>query len=284
MNAEQRAAVEVILGRRALAIAPLSGGCVGDVVKLTLDDGTAVVAKLAPQDSLALAAEGRSLRYLADHSSLPVPQVLHSADDLLLMEFVECGDRIDQAAERDAARHLAALHRITADDFGFDRETPLGGLMQSNATTASWPDFFAEHRLLHRARKASEARRLSASLHAKIERLASRLDRYLPADARPSLIHGDCWSGNVLVKDGRVAAFIDPAIAFADRELELAFTTLFGTFGEAFFGAYDERFPIRPGFFEERRDLLNLYPLLIHVHLFGAAYVPQVESTLKRYL
>jgi fructosamine-3-kinase len=90
------------------------------------------------------------------------------------------------------------------------------------------------------------------------------------------------WGGNVLVRDGRIAGFVDPAIYFADPEIELAFSTLFSTFGEPFFRRYSEIRPLRPGFFEVRRDLYNLWPLLVHVRLFGGAYVASVERTLDK--
>jgi fructosamine-3-kinase len=89
------------------------------------------------------------------------------------------------------------------------------------------------------------------------------------------------WGGNVLVNDGCIAGFIDPAIYYADPEIELAFSTLFSTFGEPFFRRYSEIRPIRPDFFEVRRDLYNLWPLLVHVRLFGGGYVRQVERILK---
>jgi fructosamine-3-kinase len=115
-----------------------------------------------------------------------------------------------------------------------------------------------------------------------IERVAARLPDLVGEPAPPGLVHGDAWTGNVLVRDGRVAAFIDPAIYFADPEIELAFGTLFGTFGEAFFRRYGEIRPLRPGFFEVRRDVYNLYPLLVHVRLFGGGYVGQVAGIVRR--
>jgi len=105
----------------------------------------------------------------------------------------------------------------------------------------------------------------------------------LEAPSQPALIHGDCWSGNVLVKTGRIAGFIDPAIHWAHPEIELAFGTLFGPLGEAFFARYRDMAPLAPGFFEARRDLYNLYPLLVHVQLFGGGYVNSVAQTLEKF-
>ena len=103
-----------------------------------------------------------------------------------------------------------------------------------------------------------------------------------PGTSRPALIHGDMWGGNILCRDGRVAAFIDPAIYHAEPEIELAFATLFATFGTPFFERYRDIRPIAPGFFEERPALYNLYPLLVHVRLFGGHYVASVEATLSQ--
>ena len=133
------------------------------------------------------------------------------------------------------------------------------------------------------AGEALAAGRLPKAAMARIEKFAGRLGDFLPADSRPSLIHGDLWTGNVLCRGGRVAGFVDPAIHYADAEVELAFATLFGTFGDAFFARYAQHRPLRPGFFEERRELYNLYPLLVHVRLFGGHYVQGVERTLGRF-
>ena len=116
-----------------------------------------------------------------------------------------------------------------------------------------------------------------------LEKLADSVGRWLEEPAQPSLVHGDMWGGNVLAANGRITGFIDPAIYFADAEVELAFSTLFGTCGDDFFSRYGEHRPIAPGFFEERRDLYNLYPLLVHVRLFGGSYVGSVSGILNKF-
>lgn len=282
MRADIENLIERATGSRPSGYRALGGGCVADVVRVTLADGRDVVAKLGEAGS-GLALEGFMLEYLARHSGLPVPEVLHAADDLLLMECLPADGRIDKAAELHAADLVAQLHGVTAEDFGFERATVIGGLAQPNPWTASWRDFFRDQRLLHMAGSAHAAGRLPADVLARVERVAGRLERWIDDGGRPSLIHGDMWGGNVLAQNGRITGFIDPAIYFADAEIELAFTTLFNTFSDTFFARYREHRAIRPGFFEVRRDLYNLYPLLVHVRLFGGSYVASVTQACERF-
>jgi fructosamine-3-kinase len=268
-------------GARPERLSPLSGGCVGDVYKVVLADGRTLVAKVGDPGS-GLALEGFMLDYL-DRAGLPVPKVVHADDRLLLMTWIENDGRLTEAAQAHAAEVLARLHDVTQPAYGFERDTVIGGLPQPNPASERWRPFFRDHRLLFMARQALDAGRLPKRLMARIETLAGRLERWLTEPARPSLIHGDLWTGNVLCRNGRVVGFVDPAIYYADPEIELAFSTLFGTFGEPFFRRYRGLRPIRAGFFEERRNLYNLYPLLVHVRLFGGSYVGSVERTLAAF-
>jgi len=265
-----------------VATRPLAGGCIAKVMRVELADGGALVAKLSDPSGGGLAIEAKMLRYLAEHSSLPIPQVLHADDNLLLLEFVESAGGLNAQAEAHAAELLAELHGLTAPAFGFEWDTLIGPLHQPNPWTEDWREFFRERRLLFMGRQALDAGRLPASTFSALERLCGKLDRYIDAGTRPSLIHGDIWGGNVLARGGGIAAFVDPAIYYADPEIELAFSTLFGTFGAAFFDRYQQVRPLAPGFFEVRRDLYNLYPLLVHTRLFGGGYAASVAQTLAR--
>ncbi len=278
-----RRQVAAAAGSPVIDIAPLGGGCVSAVYDVRLGDGRRVVAKVDESGTDALGTEAFMLRYLAEQTALPVPAVLAVDGGVLLLEYVVGDSRFDGAAEEEAAERLAALHALTAPAFGFERDTLIGGLRQPNPDTAGWLNFFAEQRLAYMAGEAARAGRLPVATQARVDRLASHLDRWLAEPARPSLIHGDVWTTNVLARGGHIVAFLDPAIYFADAEIELAFIGLFGTFGRAFYERYHARRPIAPGFFEERRDLYNLYPLLVHVRLFGGSYVGQVERALASY-
>lgn len=276
--------VEAALGERLMSARPMGGGCIGEVYRASLSGGSTVVAKVDRTGGEArLSLEGYMLDYLAEHSRLPVPEVYHCSEELLLMEYVEGGGGRSPAIQSDAAELLADLHGITATEFGHERDTLIGGLDQPNPRTASWVEFFREHRLLYMAREANRAGSLPDEDLRRVDRLAERLEDYLEEPERASLIHGDVWGGNVIAGERGISGFLDPAIYHADPEIELAFITLFGTFGEGFFERYGEIRPIRDGFFEVRRDLYDLYPLLTHVRLFDGKYLGAAQSVLDRF-
>jgi fructosamine-3-kinase len=283
MTARLPQQIEQLIGAEVLAMHSLSGGMIAEVYRLDLADGRRVVAKLDSSANAKLDREGFMLRYLAQHSQLPVPQVLHSDAQLLLMTFIDGGSQIDQPEQQHAAELLADLHNITRPQFGLEQDTLIGPLSQPNPAYDRWIDFFRDQRLLYMARIAHADGPLPAKMLSRIEALAARLDRWLIEPERPSLIHGDLWTTNILAQQGRITAFIDPAIYYAHAEIELAYTTLFGTFGSAFFEHYQQLRPINDGFFEERRDIYNMYPLLVHVRLFGGRYVEAVDQILQRF-
>ena len=273
-------------GIQPRSLQPLSGGMIASVYRVALQDGRELVVKIGGADS-RLDIEGDMLRHLALVSELPLPPLLYSAPDLLLLGFVPGTSELDAAAQEHAAELLAALHSLTWSHFGHAQDTLIGPLHQPNPPGAGWLEFFREQRLLYMARQAFEADAISAALFARIEALAARLERWLHEPERPALIHGDIWATNLLARDGRITAFLDPAIYYAHEEIELAYMTLFGsrglTFGKPFFDRYHALRPIAPGFFEQRRHLYNLYPLLVHARIFGGRYPAEIDRALRRF-
>ena len=271
------AQLEHALGSAPVHLERLSGGMIGTVHKVVLEDGTHLVAKRSDN---ALTTEAAMLRYLAKHSNLPVPEVIYADDDLLILEFIEGSSQFDSAAVRHAAELLAGLHKLTAPQYGFEHDTLAGSLRQPNPQTTDWPTFFRDARLLYMAELALEVGRLPKAFMPRLERLGTDMPELIDEPERPALIHGDVWSANVLASQGRITAFLDPALYFGEREVELAYIALFGTFGEVFFTHYHEHYPLRAGFFEGRRQIYSLYPLLTHVRYFGGHYVQSVDDVL----
>ena len=267
-------------------IEPLEGGMIGTVARVHGTDGTCVVAKTGPTP---LETEAFMLGHLADESDLPVPSVEYAARELLVLEDLPGTTDHGHGVARDAARHLGALHDVTGRAHGFPRDTVTGPVHQPNPWTDSWRSFFRKRRLEHAAQLAleepspieesSETGALPPSLYERLRTIATDTDVLLEEPPAPSLIHGDVWRTNVLSEDGRVTGFLDPASYYADPEIELAYVDWTDTFGEAFFQTYESLRGIREGFFETRRYVYRLYPLLVHVHLFGEDYLAELERT-----
>lgn len=271
------------LGTSITAARPLHGGCIGDVSRVELADGRHIVAKIDTGSAPRLDIEGYMLRYLREYSKLPVPGVLWCDSRVLLMTYEPGDSQFSARSQAHAAELLASLHTISAAHYGLERHTLIGGLHQPNTPCKTWVAFFREHRLLHMAREAHREGSLPAALLSRLERFADDLEKFIIEPPHPALLHGDVWTTNVLANAHEITAFLDPAIYYGHPEIELAFTTLFGTFGPAFFEAYQALSPLEPGFFEMRRDLYNLYPLLVHVRLFGSSYLSGVSSAIARH-
>lgn len=247
----------------------------GGIALHTTSDGKKAVVKRGP----AAGTEGRMLRTLAPH--LPVPEIYHLEADLLVMEYVE--DRgLSPEDEEEAGRLLAAMHDLSRDTFGLEYDTAIGPHFQPNPREKRWIPFFREHRLLFMARACYDEGKISRADMDRTEALAARLEEILEEPDHPSLLHGDVWGGNVL-SGPRGPVFIDPAVYRGHSEMELAFITLFHTFGERFFKSYGEIRPVDPVFFRERKELYNLYPLLVHVRSFGGGYLESFRRNLRLY-
>ncbi|MDX2129088.1 MAG: fructosamine kinase family protein [Chloroherpetonaceae bacterium] len=243
-----------------------------------------IIVKVDLHDNGSLVSEANSLIYLFEFTKLPVPKVIKSSQKILAMSFIagSTGTQNDVSAEIDLAVHLSALHNQTATYFGFDFSTPLGGISQVNSKVDRWISFFGENRLLAIAELAIRTNRISLQTLRKIEKLIVKLEELITEPEKPNLFHGDIWSGNIIVAEGKIAGFIDPAISFAHRELELALINLFNTAGKHFWKAYHERYPIEQGFWEERCEIYQLHPLLVHAALFGGHYSEAVSEQLKQ--
>lgn len=276
------AQVRRLMGVGVAEARPLGGGCVGEVWRARLTDGREAVVKVDRRAAPCLDTEGFMLECLGARGALPVPEVLAVSPEVLVMTLVPGESRFNAGAQAHAAELLAGLHGVRGDAHGLERDTLIGGLHQPNTRNGSWVAFFRDMRILHMADMALAEGRMPAGLHRRLRALCERLDEHIEEPEHPSLLHGDVWTTNVLALDGRITGFIDPAVYFGHPEIELAFITLFSTFGGPFFEAYQALRPMRPGFFEVRRDIYNIYPLLVHARLFGAGYLSGIERTLQR--
>lgn len=221
------------------------------------------------------------LRYLNEYTKIPVPEIFYCDPSMLITEYIDHDDSGN--VDEEAATLLASLHKCSASGFGFGESTTIGPFDQPNGWYDRWIDFFIERRLRLFSKAAYREGRISSSIYKRIEKLCLRCPKLLQEPERPALLHGDIWSGNVLCRNSKIAAFIDPAIYYGHREIELAFIAMFHTFGETFFATYHKLYPIAEGFFENRMALYQLYPYLVHVRAFGGSYLDGIERILNKY-
>jgi fructosamine-3-kinase len=243
----------------------LSGGDLSEVLLVRRLDGRLSVAKGGP----AVATEAAMLRALAG-AGVPTPLVEGEVDGVLLLEHVEHDRVFSPAAWREIGAALRQLHARTDERYGWPADYRIGLIELSNRQRSDWPGFWAEQRLV------STASVLDRPWRERIDRLAPRMPDLLPAAPPPAFLHGDLWSGNILVRDGTLAALIDPACYYGDAEVDLAMLTLFDAPPAEFWDSYGTP---EPGW-QQRRAVYQLFPALLHLRLFGASYAGMVDRLL----
>ena len=283
-----RGRVESLLGQSIRSVIRVSGGDINDAFELGLADARSVFLKTNAHAPLTMfAAEARGLEFLREARALRIPEVVavSSADEgpaFLLLEFIRSAKR-QPGFDEQLGRGLAALHRAGAPHFGFSEPNFIGRLAQENQPHSSWPEFYRRERLEPQLRAAATAGNAPRTLLRKFEQLFERLPELVGEPETPARLHGDLWNGNLHVDEHGAPCLIDPAVYGGHREMDLAMMRLFGGFRERVFAAYAEAFPLSNGH-AERVRLCQLYPLLVHVNLFGAGYVGALEQALSAYV
>jgi fructosamine-3-kinase len=275
----------VTLPPGASAATRVGGGDINEAFRVVLADGREAFVKTRPDAAPGeYAAEAAGLAWLAEPGALRTPAVLEVGDDYLALEWVPPGS-LDDAGVQELGSGLAETHAAGADSFGATGELAsagFGSLRLPNEPTEDWPTFYAERRLRPLARIARErAALLSVGVEA-VERVCERMTELAGPPEPPARLHGDLWSGNVMADaDGR-PWLIDPSAYGGHREVDLAMLRLFGAPSERVFAAYEEVAPLAEGW-QERVELYQLLPLLVHALLFGGSYRGAAERVALRY-
>ena len=245
------------------------GGSINDAFALQYDGGQFFVKWNRSAAPGFFSAEADGLRALAPY--LRVPEVLYVGDDHLVLEYLPLEPGGNGWARR-AGEQLAQMHLDSrSTHFGWIDDNFMGSLPQRNRQTTDGAEFYRHDRWQNLWRQCRSL--FPADFIREWDGLVSRFADMLP-DEQSVLIHGDLWSGNIgYTSEGPV--FFDPAVHWGYREADLAMTRLFGRFPPEFYEGYQSVFPLESGW-EQRVPLFQLYPLLVHVCLFGRGYVSSV--------
>lgn len=231
------------------------------------------------------AAEARGLSLILASGTVRAPTVVCTGDSgdfaFLVLEYLALKPA-STGGQAQLGRAIAELHGNARNEkeYGLDQDNFIGATVQINSRSRDWVEFFRERRLrfqLELAAKQGYGQALKSGDRL-IDKLGGLFTDYTP---RPSLLHGDLWSGNAGELDGGVPVIFDPAVYVGDRETDLAMTELFGGFSPAFYAAYNEVLPLDSGY-GKRRILYQLYHVLNHLNLFGGAYLSQAQHMLAQ--
>ncbi|HED17777.1 MAG TPA: fructosamine kinase family protein [Gammaproteobacteria bacterium] len=262
----------------------VGGGSINETWHLHGDTGSWFIKLNTTARLDMFEAEVRGLEEMHRTQTIRVPQplVTGTTGDIayLVLEYIQLGSNMDRLL---LGEQLAALHRTSRLNFGWDINNTIGSTAQINTSSNNWIDFFAEHRLGYQLKLAQSNDHLG-----KVQELGERVlesfpslfDTYTPV---PSLLHGDLWNGNCAGDPDGQPVLFDPAMYYGDREADLAMTELFGGFGSEFFEAYHAQWPVDPGY-PQRKTLYNLYHILNHLNLFGGHYRMQAERMMESLL
>ena len=262
----------------------VGGGCINSAFKLSDHDQSYFVKTNHARYANMFEAEAEALREMAASKTVRVPAPVcygeHGNQCYVVMEYLELGGSADMAS---FGNQFAAMHRVTADSFGWRIDNTIGSTPQPNTQNNSWIEFWREQRLGHQLETAARN-----GYGGELQRLGERLLADMPAlfvnhDPQASMLHGDLWSGNYgALRDGSAVIF-DPALYYGDREADLAMTALFGGFGARFYAAYNEAWPLDDGY-EVRKTFYNIYHIINHLNLFGGGYHGQAIGMIERVL
>jgi fructosamine-3-kinase len=276
----------------SLQFHPVGGGSINDTCQVKINNNIKFFLKLnsAAKYPALFEKEKIGLQFLGKQKIIHTTSVIASDvvndQQVLILEWIESGLKTEQFWKQ-FGKQLAALHRQTWSGnhgesfFGFTENNYMGALPQVNAQKENWIDFFIHCRLEPQIKLAVEKNLIRANHIAAFENLYSRLISIFNNE-NSALLHGDLWAGNFMCNENSQPVLIDPAVYFGHRSMDLAMTTLFGGFAKFFYESYNYHFPL-PGNYDEQWEICNLYPLLIHLNLFGSSYLRQIEGTLRKF-
>jgi fructosamine-3-kinase len=277
--------IKEVLKEDAFSVLPLGGGCINQCYRIVgRKEQVFLKVNSTHQFPSLFVKEKNGLSTIGQSQTIAVPNVITveevEEEQLLMLQWVQRGNP-DLLFWTRFGEQLAAMHQISKPYFGHDENNFMGSVPQDNSPGESWCQFFVQNRLQPLSKKCIDARLLQPDFQEKLAKLYRRLPGIF-REGPSSLVHGDLWSGNFICNDHSQPVLIDPAVHYGNSAADLGMTLLFGGFDKRFYEAYHYHSPIDQNH-KEQWEVCNLYPLLIHLLLFGKSYLSQIELIANKY-
>ena len=273
-------------GDRRYIIERVGGGSINECYKVR--DGNRILfckQNSAQKFPELFEKEKKGLELIRKLELVQTPEIIDCYQEndrqFLLLEWITEGRRSPEFWKNFGAQ-LAEMHLLKTERFGWHEWNYMGSIVQVNEPAIGWTDFFIQQRIEPLLKQCSQHQLISIKDRLKIEKLYNKFPEVFDPNEKPCTVHGDLWSGNFLCNEKEQPVLIDPAAYYGHRSVDLAMTTLFGGFDTAFYEAYHYHYPF-PLNYKDQWQVCNLYPLLIHLLLFGKSYLISIQKTLEQF-
>ena len=280
--------IELAIGDKIISHRQISGGCINDAEIVTCKSGKTFFVKTNNNSTMDMfVKEANGLLELSKANVIRVPRITHAEADFIILENISSQAK-DKLFWEKFGRNFAVLHKYSSISFGFYEDNYIGATPQvnlvNNTEKTNWSEFYFNKRILYQYKLAENKGYAGEELRKYFSRLESKINLiFNDCNVKPSLLHGDLWSGNFITDETGNACLIDPAVYYGHREADLAMTKLFGGFDSRFYSAYNEEYPLDSEY-GYRVNIYKLYHVLNHLNLFGSGYYQQAVSLIKFYL
>ena len=233
--------------------------------------------------SNSILAEKQNLEYLKSFNLKFFPEIKAFNENILIIDYIKNDDSFSKNSRESFLNAVIKIHSIKSKQFGLNFDTQIGGMMQPNNQNSNWCNFFSENRINYIFELISNSNPMPSEINFKIEKLLKKINNFLPSNIKPTLLHGDLWSGNILFFNNKFAGFIDPGSFYGHNELEIAYLKWLSPkfIDNNFIEKYNDYFEIDKNY-HIYEPIYLLYYSLMNVYLWNRLYIQEIKKILEK--
>ena len=231
----------------------------------------------------AIKSEDDNILFLNSHKYNFFPKIINNNNKFLIMSFIDNNNDLPIKTNDDLLSAIISLHSKRSNNYGFNFDTQIGGLKQSNSNSKNWVEFYRDKRLHYIFDLINKNQPMDKTINTKLELLLKKIHNFIPNKPKPSLLHGDLWEGNILFKNKKFSGFIDPGSFYGHNELEVSYLRWFNPkfIDRNFLDKYNDHISIDK-YFVNYEPIYQLYYSLLNVYLWDRSYIENVRGLLDK--